>query len=162
MPSFYHKKSLGQNFLHNRKLLERISKIKKLCNENVIEIGPGSGSLTEFILRENPKNLTVIEKDEDLKSNLNKLKKRYPKNFNLIFDDALTFDLSTLTEKKIILIGNLPYNIATTLIIDWVKNYKIFKALVVMVQKEVAQRLYAKAEQSFIVELQFLFKLMLM
>ena len=149
MPSFYHKKSLGQNFLHNRKLLERISKIKKLCNENVIEIGPGSGSLTEFILRENPKNLTVIEKDEDLKPNLNKLKKRYPKNFNLIFDDALTFDLSTLTKKKIILIGNLPYNIATTLIIDWVKNYKIFKALVVMVQKEVAQRLYAKAGTKF-------------
>ena len=100
MPSFYHKKSLGQNFLHNRKLLERISKIKKLCNENVIEIGPGSGSLTEFILRENPKNLTVIEKDEDLKPNLNKFKKRYPKNFNLIFDDALTFDLSTLSKKK--------------------------------------------------------------
>lgn len=149
MPSFYHKKSLGQNFLHNRKLLERISKIKKLCNENVIEIGPGSGSLTEFILRENPKNLTVIEKDEDLKPNLNKFKKRYPKNFNLIFDDALTFDLSTLTKKKIILIGNLPYNIATTLIIDWVKNYKIFKALVVMVQKEVAQRLYAKAGTKF-------------
>ena len=149
MPSFYHKKSLGQNFLHNRKLLERISKIKKLSNENVIEIGPGSGSLTEFILRENPKNLTVIEKDEDLKPNLNKLKKRYPKNFNLIFNDALTFDLSTLTKKKIILIGNLPYNIATTLIVDWVKNYKIFKALVVMVQKEVAQRLYAKTGTKF-------------
>ena len=60
MPSFYHKKSLGQNFLHNRKLLERISKIKKLCNENVIEIGPGSGSLTEFILRENPFKIDLL------------------------------------------------------------------------------------------------------
>ncbi len=149
MPNFYHKKSLGQNFLHNRKLLEKISKIKKLFNEYVIEIGPGSGSLTEFILRENPKNLTVIEKDEDLKPNLSKFKERYPKNFNLIFNDALTFDFSTLTKKKIILIGNLPYNIATTLIIDWMRNYKIFKALVVMVQKEVAQRLYAKAGTKF-------------
>ena len=83
MPSFYHKKSLGQNFLHNRKLLERISKIKKLCNENVIEIGPGSGSLTEFILRENPKNLTVIEKDEDLKPNLNKLKESANKGIKI-------------------------------------------------------------------------------
>ena len=100
MPNFYHKKSLGQNFLHNRKLLEKISKIKKLFNEYVIEIGPGSGSLTEFILRENPKNLTVIEKDEDLKPNLSKFKERYPKNFNLIFNDALTFDFSTLTKKK--------------------------------------------------------------
>ena len=97
---FNHKKSLGQNFLHNRKLLEKISKIKKLFNEYVIEIGPGSGSLTEFILRENPKNLTVIEKDEDLKPNLSKFKERYPKNFNLIFNDALTFDFSTLTKKK--------------------------------------------------------------
>ena len=149
MPSFYHKKSLGQNFLRNRKLLEKISKIRKLCNEYVIEIGPGSGSLTEFILRENPKNLTVIEKDEDLKPNLRKFKEKYPENFNLVFNDALTFDLSTLTKKKIILIGNLPYNIATTLIIDWMRNYKIFKALVVMVQKEVAQRLYAKVGTKF-------------
>ena len=125
MSHFYHKKSLGQNFLNNKKILEKISKIKKLCNENVIEIGPGSGSLTEFLLKKIQKNLTVIEKDKNLKPNLNKLKKRYPKNFNLIFDDALTFDLSTLT--KIILIGNLPYNIATTLIIDWVK--KITKIL---------------------------------
>ena len=147
-------KLLSQKIIRSKlssqqKTSRKISKIKKLCNENVIEIGPGSGSLTEFILRENPKNLTVIEKDEDLKPNLNKFKKRYPKNFNLIFNDALTFDLSTLTKKKIILIGNLPYNIATTLIIDWMKNYKIFKALVVMVQKEVAQRLYAKAGTKF-------------
>ena len=150
MSNFYHKKSLGQNFLRNKKLLEKISKIKKLKNEYVIEIGPGSGALTEFILRENPKILTVIEKDEDLKSTLNKFKQKYPENFNLIFSDALTFDISTLTKKKkIILIGNLPYNIATTLIIDWMRNYKTFKALVVMVQKEVAQRLYAKAGTKF-------------
>ena len=100
MSNFYHKKSLGQNFLRNKKLLEKISKIKKLKNEYVIEIGPGSGALTEFILRENPKILTVIEKDEDLKSTLNKFKQKYPENFNLIFSDALTFDISTLTKKK--------------------------------------------------------------
>ena len=149
MSAFFHKKSLGQHFLQNKELLEKISKIKELKNEYVVEIGPGSGFLTEFLLKEKPKVLTAIEKDLSLKPILNKIKTKNPKNFNLIFNDALTINLSNLTKKKIILVGNLPYNIATTLIINWIKNYKIFKSLVVMVQKEVAQRLYAKVGTKF-------------
>ncbi len=149
MSTFFHKKSLGQHFLQNKELLEKISKIKELENEYVVEIGPGSGFLTEFLLKEKPKVLTAIEKDLSLKPILNKIKTKNPKNFNLIFNDALTINLSNLTKKKIILVGNLPYNIATTLIINWIKNYKIFKSLVVMVQKEVAQRLYAKVGTKF-------------
>ena len=62
---------------------------------------------------------------------------------------TLNFNFSTLTNKKIILVSNLPYNIATTLIINWIKNYENFKSLVLMVQKEVAQRLYAKTGTKF-------------
>ena len=149
MSHFYHKKSLGQNFLNNKKILEKISKIKNLCNEYVVEIGPGKGSLTEFLLKEKPRVLTVIEKDKKLKPFLEKIKIKHPKNFNLIFEDALNFNFSTLTNKKIILVANLPYNIATTLIINWIKNYENFKSLVLMVQKEVAQRLYAKTGTKF-------------
>ena len=80
---------------------------------------------------------------------MKKSKLKHPKNFNLIFEDALNFNFSTLTNKKIILVANLPYNIATTLIINWIKNYENFKSLVLMVQKEVAQRLYAKTGTKF-------------
>ena len=143
MSYFYHKKSLGQNFLNNKRS-RKICKINCLKNETVIEIGPGKGSLTKYLLKENPESLTAIEKDEKLKPFLEKIKLKNSSNFNFIIDDALHLDLSTLTKKKIILVGNLPYNIATTLIINWMKKYKIFKSLLVMVQKEVAQRLYAK------------------
>ena len=142
MSHFYHKKSLGQNFLNNKKILEKICRIQDLNNKHVVEVGPGKGFLTEFLLKENPKNLTVIEKDKRLKPFLEKIKKRYPNKLHILFDDALKLDLTNLTKNKIILVGNLPYNIATTLILNWIKNYENFKSLVLMVQKEVAQRLY--------------------
>ena len=79
MSTFFHKKSLGQHFLQNKELLEKISKIKELKNEYVVEIGPGSGFLTEFLLKEKPKVLTAIEKDLSLKPILNKIKTKNPK-----------------------------------------------------------------------------------
>ena len=149
MSEFFHKKSLGQNFLNNKELLEKISKFRTLSNEIVIEIGPGKGALTEFLLREKPEKLILIEKDKKLKPYLEKIKKKNPQRLDLIFGDALELDLSTFTRKKIILIGNLPYNIATTLIINCMKYYETFKSLVVMVQKEVAERFYAKSGTKF-------------
>lgn len=100
MHKFFYKKSLGQNFLQNKIVLEKISKIKEIENEFVIEIGPGKGSLTEFLLRENPKILIAIEKDKKLKPFLEKIKIKNPKNFNVIFEDALKFDLTNITKKK--------------------------------------------------------------
>ena len=100
MSYFYHKKSLGQNFLNNKKILEKICKINCLKNETVIEIGPGKGSLTKYLLKENPESLTAIEKDEKLKPFLEKIKLKNSSNFNFIIDDALHLDLSTLTKKK--------------------------------------------------------------
>ena len=69
-------------------------------NETVIEIGPGKGSLTKYLLKENPESLTAIEKDEKLKPFLEKIKLKNSSNFNFIIDDALHLDLSTLTKKK--------------------------------------------------------------
>ena len=68
---------------------------------------------------------------------------------HILFDDALKLDLTNLTKNKIILVGNLPYNIATTLILNWIRLNKNITSLVLMIQKEVAQRLYAKAGTSF-------------
>ena len=93
--------------------------------------------------------MTVIEKDKRLKPFLEKIKKRYPNKLHILFDDALKLDLTNLTKNKIILVGNLPYNIATTLILNWIRLNKNITSLVLMIQKEVAQRLYAKAGTSF-------------
>ena len=144
MTNFLQKKSLGQHFLNDKKILRNIVSLVKICNENIIEIGPGKGALTEYILDQNPKKITLIEKDKRLKSYLEKIHSRNFKKLDIIFEDALKVDLRDIVKPKIILVANLPYNIATTLIINWMKYYQIFKTLLVMVQKEVADRLLAK------------------
>ena len=136
MINFRQKKSLGQHFLNDVEVLKNIVSLVKICNENIIEIGPGKGALTEHILHQNPKRITLIEKDKRLKSYLEKIHSRNSNKLDIIFEDALKFDLRNIAKSKIILIANLPYNIATTLIINWMKYYQIFKTLIVMVQKK--------------------------
>ena len=143
------KKKYGQHFLNDKKIVDKIVKIQNLSENNIIEIGPGFGSLTKSIMSENPKSLLVIEKDISLQNHLEKLNKTFAKKINLIFDDALRIDLSKITNhEKVILIANLPYNIATTLIINWLNYISFFKSIIVMVQKEVADRLTAKTSSS--------------
>ena len=89
MSEFFHKKSLGQNFLNNKELLEKISKFRTLSNEIVIEIGPGKGALTEFLLREKPEKLILIEKDKKLKPYLEKIKKKILKDLILFLGTHL-------------------------------------------------------------------------
>ena len=141
---FKHKKSLGQNFLINKKILKRISSLKDLKNQEVVEVGPGKGYLTEFIIKKNPLKLILIEKDRELETILSDLIKNKDVKIKLIIDDALKISINKLSKNKIILIGNLPYNIATTLILNWLKYINSFKSIVVMVQKEVASRLSAR------------------
>ena len=141
---FKHKKSLGQNFLINKKILKRISSLKNLKNQEVVEIGPGKGYLTEFIIKKKPSKLILIEKDRELETMLSELIKNKDLKIKLIIDDALKISINKLSKNKIILIGNLPYNIATTLILNWLKYINSFKSIVVMVQKEVASRLSAQ------------------
>jgi 16S rRNA (adenine1518-N6/adenine1519-N6)-dimethyltransferase len=141
---FKHKKSLGQNFLINKKILKRISSLQSLKNQEVVEIGPGKGYLTEFIIKKKPSKLILIEKDRKLETILSELIKNKDLKIKLIIDDALKISINKLSKNKIILIGNLPYNIATTLILNWLKYINSFKSIVVMVQKEVASRLSAQ------------------
>ena len=141
---FKHKKSLGQNFLINKEILKKISSLKDFKNQEVVEVGPGKGYLTEFLIKKKPSKLILIEKDRELETVLTNLIKNKSIKIKLIIEDALKISINKLSKDKIVLIGNLPYNIATTLILNWLKYIHSFKSIVVMVQKEVASRLSAK------------------
>ena len=142
--NFFFKKYLGQHFLKDKEILNKIALLKKIKNETVVEIGPGKGALTEMIIDQNPKKLIIIEKDKSLLPYLSKIKNKNSKEIEIIIGDALSLNYEELSKDKIILIANLPYNIASTLIIKLVKKSNIFKSMVLMVQKEVADRLSAK------------------
>ena len=142
--NFFFKKYLGQHFLRDREILNKIALLKKIKNETVVEIGPGKGALTEMIINQKPRKLIIIEKDKSLLPYLSKIKNRNSKEIEIIIGDALSINYEELSKDKIILIANLPYNIASTLIIKLVKKSDIFKSMVLMVQKEVAERLSAK------------------
>jgi len=145
MAKFKLKKKFGQHFLKNEKIIDDIVNLKGLENKNIIEIGPGLGVLTKAILKKKPRFLVSIEKDYKLEPYLLPLVKRYDSNFILRFDDALKTNIEEIYKKdSLILIANLPYNIATTLLISWLQYIKIFDSLIVMVQKEVAERLTAQ------------------
>ena len=143
------KKSLGQNFLIDRKVIEKIIKITKIQNKNILEIGPGTGNLTEYILHENPYYLTVIEKDENL---CRKLFLRFKDKIKIINNDILEENLEMINSNdKFVVFGNLPYNISTEIICRWVLNLKEtywFDELILMFQKEVADRIIAKENTS--------------
>ena len=149
MFNFHPKKKFGQNFLKNKDLLKKISELKDFENKLVLEIGPGKGALTEYLLKKQPKKLIAIEKDEELKPFLLKIQKKYLENFEIIFQDALRYEYSKFEGKKIFLVANLPYHIATTLVIKWLKYIENFESIIIMVQREVAERLSAKVSTKF-------------
>jgi 16S rRNA (adenine1518-N6/adenine1519-N6)-dimethyltransferase len=149
MFSFHPKKKFGQNFLKNKDLLKKISELRNFDNKLVLEIGPGKGALTEYLLKKQPKKLIAIEKDEELKPFLLKIQKKYSVNFEIIFQDALKYEYSKIKSQKIFLVANLPYHIATTLVIKWLKYIENFESIIIMVQREVAERLSAKASTKF-------------
>ena len=149
MYNFYPKKRLGQNFLKNKDLLKKISDLKNFENKSILEIGPGKGALTEHLLKKKPKKLLAIEKDEELKPFLINIQKKYPEILEIKFQDALNFEYSKIKNQKIFLVANLPYNIATTLVIKWLRYIKKFESIIIMVQREVADRLSAKVSTKF-------------
>ncbi len=144
MKNFKFKKSLGQHFLRDKETLIKIINLSQLNNKTIVEIGPGDGALTKMILSQNPKKLFIIEKDISLKKYLNEIKKKNPERLKILFGDALEIDFANIDEDKLILIANLPYNIASTLLIKLIKKFRHFKLIIVMVQKEVAERLSAE------------------
>ena len=137
------KKSLGQNFLIDVNILEKITNLIKIENRTVLEIGPGTGNLTSYILKKNPKKLFVIEKDNKLAS---ELENKFNNQISIINDDILKIDETNLFKNKVIVFGNLPYNISTEIISKWIinlKDYFWFESLILMFQKEVADRVIA-------------------
>ena len=138
------KKSLGQNFLIDNKILEKITNIIDIKNETVFEVGPGTGNLTEFLLKQNPKKIVVIEKDKILAKNL---KNKFNEKIIIINDDVLKVNESSLFNEKVIVYGNLPYNISTEILSKWIINLKNnfwFYNMILMFQKEVAERIIAR------------------
>ena len=142
------KKSLGQNFLIDNNIIELIVNTIDIKNKTILEIGPGTGNLTNCILKKKPEKVLAIEKDFRLAE---ELKNKNHKNLKIINDDVLNINESNLFEEKVIVFGNLPYNISTEILIRWILNLKNnfwFEALVLMFQKEVADRIIAKIDSS--------------
>ena len=135
------KKSLGQNFLIDQNIIDKIVNIIELKNKNILEIGPGTGNLTEGILRKNPKKVLVVEKDYNL---TNLLEERFKKKIEIINKDILKIDENLLSNETLTVFGNLPYNISTEILCKWILNIKEkiwFDFLILMFQKEVADRI---------------------
>ena len=142
------KKSLGQNFLTDKNILEKIVNIVPIKGKTVLEVGPGSGNLTSFILNKNPKKFIVIEKDNDLARYLDEI---FNNQITIINEDILNIDEKILSKDKITVFGNLPYYISTEILSKWIVNLKNnfwFDHLILMFQKEVAERILAKYNTS--------------
>jgi len=142
------KKSLGQNFLIDREVLEKIVSITDIANKEVLEIGPGSGNLTTYILKKKPKKLYVVEKDDDLAI---LLKEKFDTEIEIINDDILKVSESNISNQKLSVFGNLPYNISTEILSKWILNigsHFWFESLVLMFQKEVADRIISEFNNS--------------
>ncbi len=143
------KKSLGQNFLIDKNIIKKIVNLVNVKNRDILEIGPGSGALTEEILKNNPKSISVIEKDNNLANKLrNNFKNEIVKVYN---DDILKFDLEKIDKKNSIIFGNLPYNISSQILIKILKFKKWppkFTDIIFMFQKELAEKILGKFHSS--------------
>ena len=145
---FKKKKSLGQNFLIDRNVLEQIVETVDIDKKEILEIGPGSGNLTNYILKKNPKKLYVIEKDDDLSL---LLEEKFNNEIIIINEDILKISEDKISKEKLTVFGNLPYNISTEILSRWILNINQnfwFENLVLMFQKEVADRIIAKFNTS--------------
>ena len=141
------KKSLGQNFLIDKNIINKITSLKNIKNRNILEIGPGRGALTEKILEKNPKSLILIEKDYKLYEVL-KMKYKNNSKVTLFNSDILKIDLEKIIDIKSIVFGNLPYNISSQILVKLIKfkNWPPkFTDLIFMFQKEVAEKIIGKS-----------------
>jgi 16S rRNA (adenine1518-N6/adenine1519-N6)-dimethyltransferase len=145
---FRAKKSLGQNFLIDKNIIDKITNTVSIEGNEVLEVGPGTGNLTKEILKNNPSKMYLVEKDTFLAENLKEIIDGRVKIFN---EDILKFDENLLSKNKIIVFGNLPYNVSTEILSTWItklKNDYWFSDLILMFQKEVADRIIAQFNSS--------------
>jgi 16S rRNA (adenine1518-N6/adenine1519-N6)-dimethyltransferase len=142
----FFKKSLGQNFLIDKNIINKIIDIIPVKNKNIIEIGPGKGALTNEILNRQPRSIILIEKDFNLAK---KLKQKYEKKSNIEIHniDILKFNLEKKIKKKYVVFGNLPYNISSQILVKFLKFNKWppnITDYIFMFQKELGKKIIGK------------------
>jgi 16S rRNA (adenine1518-N6/adenine1519-N6)-dimethyltransferase len=142
------KKSLGQNFLFDLNLTARIARAAEpLENITVVEIGPGPGGLTRALLALGARRVIAVERDQRAIAALEEISARYPSRLDVVTGDALTIDIGEqLGPERARVVANLPYNIATALLVGWLTIEPWppwYDSLVLMFQREVAERIVA-------------------
>jgi 16S rRNA (adenine1518-N6/adenine1519-N6)-dimethyltransferase len=138
------RKSLGQNFILDLNLTRRIARSAgPLETGTTIEIGPGPGGLTRALLIEGAARVVAIERDPRCLAALGELAAPYPGRLEIIEGDALTLDPAALSAAPRRIVANLPYNIATALLLKWFDRITEYESLTLMFQREVAERLVA-------------------
>ena len=144
------KKSLGQNFILDLNLTRRIARAAgSLAGRTVVEVGPGPGGLTRALLLEGAERVVVVERDERVRGALEMIAQRYPGKLEVHFADALHADWTKLLGPKpgpAVIVANLPYGVATLLLTQWLDTEPWppwFERMVLMFQKEVAERIVA-------------------
>ena len=138
------RKSLGQNFLLDLNLTGRIARAAgPLEHATVVEIGPGPGALTRALLAAGARRILAIERDPRCLAALGEIAAAYPGRLELVAGDALRLDPAELSDAPRKIVANLPYNIATPLLIGWLDRIGEYESLTLMFQREVAERLTA-------------------
>jgi 16S rRNA (adenine1518-N6/adenine1519-N6)-dimethyltransferase len=138
------RKSLGQHFLLDLNLTGRIARgAGNLDVGTCIEIGPGPGGLTRALLDAGAREVIAIERDDRAIAIQNEIAAAYPGRLHIIAGDALEVDCTTLGEAPRRIVANLPYNISTVLLLQWLRHANAFESMTLMFQKEVVDRLGA-------------------
>ena len=143
-------KSLGQNFLLDQNITDKIVRHVALSEDlNVFEIGPGPGGLTRSLLKGGAKSVIAVEYDERAVTALSDLENAADGRLKIVQQDALSFDLREEAPVPRAIVANLPYNIATPLLLGWLEHiaqdHTAYKSMTLMFQKEVAERIVARA-----------------
>ncbi len=142
------RKSLGQNFLLDLNLTERIARSGgDLQDTHIIEVGPGPGGLTRSLLAAGAAHVTAIERDPRCIGALQEIAARWPGKLTIVEGDALSVDIASLASENTRIVANLPYNIATPLLVGWLQTDPWppwFRRLTLMFQLEVAERITAR------------------
>ena len=144
------KKSLGQNFLIDNNIIKKIINVTEINNKEVLEVGAGTGNLTYEILKKKPKKVYLIEKDNELSTSL---KERFGSSVTIHNKDILKLNEKNLSKEKLIVFGNLPYNISTEILCNWILKLDSkqfwFEELILMFQKEVADRIISNFNSTY-------------
>ncbi len=139
------RRGLGQHFLLDGNLCDRIARAAgNLSQTHVIEIGPGPGGLTRSLLQAGAGEVIAVEKDRRCVDALEELADAFGGRLKIVEADALKVDVATLAARPRRIVANLPYNVATPLLIGWLRRIDAFQSLTLMFQREVAERLVAR------------------